>query len=103
VTPRELAVLACAAGAVLTFGLATLGLFRLPDCYSRAHATSKGDTLGTLLAVAATALAGGDIVELAVLAVFVFVTTPTATHAVIRAAADEGYEVWTAPGGGEGS
>ncbi|WP_435348774.1 monovalent cation/H(+) antiporter subunit G [Haloarchaeobius sp. HRN-SO-5] len=97
-TPTEAAVLVCCAGTVFAFGLATLGLFRLPDLYSRAHATSKGDTLGTLFAVAGTGLAvglGGDAVKLAFLLVFVFVTTPTATHAIVRAADVEGYDAWT--------
>ncbi len=83
---------ACAAGAVLLFGLATVGLARLPDLYARSHAVSKGDTLGTALAVAAAALAGGDAVKLLALLAFVSVTTPTATHAVVRAADVEGYE-----------
>ena len=85
---EALAVL-CAAGTVAAFGLATLGLFRLPDLYSRAHATSKGDTLGTLFAVAGAGLAvgpGPSAVKLVFLLLFVFVTTPTATHAILHAA-----------------
>lgn len=101
-TPAELAVVACAAGSVAAFGLATLGLVRLPDLYARAHATSKGDTLGTLLAVAGVGLAvggSGDAVKLLVLVAFVFVTTPTATHAVVRAASVAGYPAWTGSDG----
>jgi multicomponent Na+:H+ antiporter subunit G len=103
VTPVELAVVLCAAGTTFAFGVATLGLFRLPDLYSRAHATSKGDTLGALSGVAGAALAvgGGDRVKLLVLLAFVLVTTPTATHAIVRAADVEGYEAWTGDGGGE--
>ncbi|MDG5776984.1 monovalent cation/H(+) antiporter subunit G [Haloarculaceae archaeon H-GB2-1] len=87
-TPREAAVLLCALGAVAMFGLATVGLFRLPDFYARAHAVSKGDTLGTLFAVVAVGLAGASISEIAkltFLVAFVFATTPTATHAIVRA------------------
>ena len=91
-TPVEALILLCALGTVCAFGLATLGLFRLPDRYARAHATSKADTLGTLFAVAGTGLAigrGDAAVKLAFLLVFVLVTTPTATHAIVRAAALE--------------
>lgn len=97
-TPLEVAVLLCAFVTVFAFGLATLGLFRLPDFYARAHAISKADTLGTLSAVAGAVLAlgfGQGTIKLLVLLMFVLVTTPTATHAIVRAAAVEGYEPWT--------
>lgn len=97
-TPREAATIACLAVAVAGFALATVGLFRLPDAFARAHATSKGDTLGTLFAAAAVGLAVGvddATAKLVVLVVFVFVTTPTATHAIVHAADVEGYEPWT--------
>ncbi|HKJ58082.1 MAG TPA: monovalent cation/H(+) antiporter subunit G [Halobacteriales archaeon] len=101
-TPTELLVLLCALGTVFAFGLATLGLLRLPDVYSRAHATSKADTLGTMFAVAGAGLAfgvGDESLKLAFLLAFVFVTTPTATHAIVRAAANEGPDVWTTDDG----
>ena len=94
-TPLEIAVLLCAFVTVFAFGLATLGLFRLPDFYARAHAISKADTLGTLSAVAGAVLAlgfGRGTIKLLVLLMFVLVTTPTATHAIVRAASVEGYE-----------
>ncbi|MFD1589421.1 monovalent cation/H(+) antiporter subunit G [Halorientalis brevis] len=103
-TLLELAVVLCVCGAVLFFGIATLGLFRLPDLYSRAHATSKGDTLGTLFAIGGAILASGgdDTTKLLFLVGFVFVTTPTATHAIVHAADVEGYDAWTS-GGDEGT
>ena len=104
-TPVELAVLACASGAVFVFGLATLGLFRLPDFYSRAHATSKADTLGALFAVVGAGIAlglGNGTVKLVLLLAFVLVTTPTATHAIVRAATIEGYAAETTSGDGAG-
>jgi multicomponent Na+:H+ antiporter subunit G len=99
VTPLEAAVSLCAFGTVFFFGLATLGLFRLPDVYSRAHATSKADTMGTLFAVGGALLGGGDAPKLLFLLLFVLATTPTATHAIVHAADVEGYEAWTAPEG----
>ncbi|NLV91737.1 MAG: cation:proton antiporter [Firmicutes bacterium] len=36
----------CFVGSFLAFTISTLGLFRLPDPYSRLHGVSVGDTLG---------------------------------------------------------
>ncbi len=97
-TPAETATVLAVAGAVAMFGLATLGLVRLPDLYARAHATSKADTLGVLFAVVAAGATYGpteETLKLVVLLVFVLVTTPTATHAIVNAAAVEDYQPWT--------
>ena len=97
-TPRELVVALLAVGSVAFTGLAAVGLVRLPDCYSRAHATSKSDTLGTLLGLAAVGLAfgGGEpAFKAALVFVFVLSTGPTAAHAITRAAYENGTEAWT--------
>jgi multicomponent Na+:H+ antiporter subunit G len=97
-TPLELAVAALLAGGVF-FGLvAVVGLLRLPDLYTRAHAASKSDTLGAVLSFAAVALVfGADLATAKVvfLLVFMFLTNPTAAHAITRAAFDQGIEPWT--------
>jgi multicomponent Na+:H+ antiporter subunit G len=83
------------AGAVVFTGISALGLVRLPDCYSRAHATSKSDTLGTMCALGAAALAFGAsraTLTLAALIVFVLLTSPTAAHAIVRSASEQGIE-----------
>lgn len=97
-TPGDVALLAFLVGGLAFSVIAVVGLVRLPDLYSRAHATSKSDTLGTVLAVSAAAVAFDEptaTVKLAVLVVFVFVTGPTAAHAVTRAADDQEVEPWT--------
>lgn len=79
--------------------VAAVGLIRLPDLYTRSHATSKADTLGTVLTLAGVALTFGTNVpraKLLVLAVFLLITNPTATHAITRAAYDQGIEPWEA-------
>lgn len=79
--------------------VAAIGLIRLPDLYTRAHATSKADTLGTVLTLAGLALTFGTNVpraKLVLLAFFLLITNPTATHAITRAAHDQGIEPWTA-------
>jgi multicomponent Na+:H+ antiporter subunit G len=78
------------------FGLvATVGIIRLPDLYSRLHAASKSDTLGSVLSLAGLAIVLGvttESMKLVFLVVFLFVTSPTAAHAIARAAKEEEVE-----------
>ncbi|MFH1242617.1 MAG: monovalent cation/H(+) antiporter subunit G [Pseudomonadota bacterium] len=71
------------------FTTATLGLLRLPDFYSRLHATGKGDTLAVLLSLIGLAVYNGfslTSLKIVLIAVFMFLAQPTATHAISRAA-----------------
>ena len=45
-TPREIAILVMTLGGVFFAVVAVVGLIRLPDLYTRAHSTSKSETLG---------------------------------------------------------
>ena len=66
-----------------------IGLLRLPDFYARTHAASITDTLGAMLLLAGLALQAGPTllaVKLVMVAVFVVVTSPTAAHALAKAA-----------------
>ena len=96
-TPVGWLVAALAFGSVLFTGVAVLGLYRMPDLYTRAHATSKADTLGAVLGFTAAALVlGGEgIVKLVLLGGFLLLTAPTAAHIVVRSAHDEGRAPWT--------
>ncbi|UCE72555.1 MAG: monovalent cation/H(+) antiporter subunit G [Nitrospiraceae bacterium] len=77
------------------FVTATLGLLRFPDFYTRMHAAGKGDTLGALLSLAGLALYNlnnGFSVEailismkILIIALFIFIANPTATHAITKA------------------
>ncbi|MBS1264047.1 MAG: hypothetical protein MAG715_01246 [Methanonatronarchaeales archaeon] len=96
---REIAVLLFATGGSFFALSAAVGLVRLPDLYTRAHSASKGDTLGGLLTLTAVAIAfGGGLstFKTFLLIVFMFLTNPTAVHAIVRAAHDQGIEPWTA-------
>lgn len=85
---------------VFLFFTATLGLLRFPDFYSRMQATGKGDTLGAFLSLAGLAiynLADGFSlsailvsIKIMMIAVFIFIANPTATHAITRAGLDCG-------------
>lgn len=83
-------------GVFFTFVSAT-GVLRLPDIYSRAHTASQTDTLGAGLALAGVALAMGwqsaTVITVLLLA-FIFITNPTAAHAIARAAYESDVEPW---------
>ena len=67
----------------------SVGLIRLPDFYSRCHATGKADTLGILLVIGGFIVFEGltlNSAKMLIILVFVALTNPTATHALARAA-----------------
>lgn len=67
----------------------TLGLNRLPDLFTRMHATAKCDTMGLGLVVIALLLRGNtwaDAVKLIFVVVFVWFTSPTLGHLIAQAA-----------------
>ena len=83
---------------------AAVGILRFPDFYSRLHPAGKLDTLGSLLAMTAFALYNlhhfslGALLtssKIILIIVFVFVASPTATHAVVDAGVRAGLEPWT--------
>ena len=72
-----------------------LGLLRLPDFYSRTHAAGVTDTLGAALVIAGLALQSGFslvTVKLGFVLFFVYVTSPTACHALAKTAYRRGLE-----------
>jgi multicomponent Na+:H+ antiporter subunit G len=76
-------------GGLFFQAVAALGVVRMPDVYTRLHALSKAETLGMLLTLAAVAVAAGPgltSVKVALVAAFLFLANPTATHAISRAA-----------------
>ena len=84
-------------GLFFTF-VSMTGVIRLPDVYSRAHTASQADTLGAGFTLAAVALAAGwegTGFKSLLLVFFIFVTNPTAAHAIARAAFEEGIVPWT--------
>jgi len=103
----QITVLVLALGSVFFTLVAAVGLIRLPDLYTRAHASSKADTLGAGFGLLAVAIAFGPsrtALKVAFLIAFVYLTNPTAAHAISRAAYDQGIEPWTKEdeeGGGE--
>ena len=80
-----------------------LGVLRLPDFYSRLHPAGTADTLAQLLLIAGLVLhlwidPNGSYLamgKLLAISMLLFVTTPTATHAISRAAYISGLRPWT--------
>ena len=92
-TPMEVAAVVLLVGGAFFGFVAVVGVLRLPDLYSRAHATSKSDTLGVLLTLIGVSIvfdAQLATVKALLLAVFLFVTNPTAAHAIARSVYDQG-------------
>lgn len=79
-------------GASLTF-VAALGLFRLPDLYTRMHASSKAGTAGSGLLLLAVALQSGEAgtwIKCVLAILFFFLTAPVSAHMLAKAAAGSG-------------
>ena len=72
-----------------------LGLLRMPDFYTRMHAASVIDTLGAGLILAGLMMQAGltlVTVKLLMVGVLLFFASPTATHAIARAAMGRGLK-----------
>lgn len=82
-----LIIITLAAG-LFFFLVGVVGLLRLPDVYSRMHATTKCDTLGAGLILFALILYAGfsnASVKLFFMILFIWITNPTAAHVIARA------------------
>lgn len=81
-----------------------VGILRFPDFYSRLHPAGKLDTAGQLFTMGGLALytiqdlslgALLTSIKIIMIVVFVFLTSPTATHAIIDAGFLAGLRPWT--------
>lgn len=105
-TVIEVIILVCLMGGAFFALTAGVGILRMPDFYSRAHPAGKSDTLAQALifiGLAFQALQDEDLgpmagAKLLVTCVFLFITAPTAVHAITRAAHVDGLKVWTKDG-----
>lgn len=71
-----------------------VGVIRMPDLYTRMHASSPTDTLGSMLVLGGLMLQGGlSLVTLKLLAILIFLllTNPVATYALGNAALLSGH------------
>ena len=75
-------------GSVFTL-ISAIGVLRLPDLYTRMHAASKTATFGVGLIVLGGAFAmptTAVFVKALIVIVFLFITVPTSSHLLARAA-----------------
>lgn len=86
--------LCLAAGGVIGV-IGAIGIHRFPDFYSRQHATGITDTLCAMLIVAGLVLQAGftlAAIKLAMIFLFLFITSPTASHVLANAAMHGGLK-----------
>ena len=73
----------------LSIVVGLLGVYRMPDFFTRLHAASVIDTLGTILILFGLILYQGFnlvSVKLLLILIFILITTPTAAHALAKSA-----------------
>ena len=77
--------------------VASIGIVRFPDFFSRIHPAGKSDTLGQLLILSVlTVYEGFTFVSIKLLIIFTFIliANPTATQALAKAAFVAGLKPW---------
>ncbi len=89
---------------LLFFTGGAVGIIRMPDFYSRLHPAGKLDTMGILMTMAAVALYNLhdfsistilSSLKIFLIVAFLFITSPTATHAIVDAGVRAGLGPWT--------
>ena len=95
-------------GGLFFFTGGSIGILRFPDFYSRLHPAGKLDTFGLVTTVGSLALyiafSQGSFLtalKISLIIVFVFITSPTATHAIVDAGVRAGLKPWTKSSTGE--
>lgn len=88
---------------LIFFAGGAVGIIRFPDLYSRLHPAGKLDTGGLVITMTAFAIHTAQELTLAslitavkiiLILVFVFLTSPTAIHAIVDAGVRAGLSPW---------
>lgn len=75
--------------------LGALGLVRLPDVYNRLQAATKSITLGAISIAIGVGIADFSLLTKSlIVAIFLLLTNPIASHAIARAAYRSGVPLW---------
>ena len=99
---NTISVILVSIGIVFFIGGA-IGVLRFPDFYTRMHAAGKGDTCSMLLILVGLSLYQLNDPSLAnflvvgkimFITLFIMITSPTSTHALIKAGFEEGVKMW---------
>lgn len=97
---KILAVVFIVAGFFFTV-VAAIGVLRLPDFYTRLHASGKADTLGIALTLAGLGIYQGFSlvsVKIIIISILIMLANPIGTHVLARAAYRSGVKPWTNKG-----
>ena len=92
---REIAVWACLLAGSAFSVIGGIGMIRMPDFYTRSHAASITDTMGATLILLGLGLHSGlnlVTVKLFMIFLFLYLTSPTAAHALVKAAYSKGLD-----------
>ena len=77
--------------------VAAVGVLRLPDFYTRMHASGKSETLGVMLTLIGFAIYNGvnlTSLKLLLVSLFILFGNPIGTHAIARAAFYSNLKPW---------
>ena len=78
--------------------VAAIGVLRLPDVYTRAHAVSLTDSLGALFVLGGLAIyhaGSANMVKLLIVLILLYLLNPVIAHATVRAAFRSGLKPWS--------
>ena len=92
---REILVWVCLVTGSAFSVIGGLGMIRMPDFYTRSHAASLTDTLGAALILLGLGIHSGInliTVKLLMIFLFLYLTSPTAAHALVKAAYSKGLD-----------
>lgn len=90
-------------GGLFFFTVGVIGILRFPDFYSRLHAAGKVDCMAVVLVVLGVAVHNLQefnidnllvSIKIMLIALFIYVASPTATHAITKAALVIGVVPW---------
>jgi multicomponent Na+:H+ antiporter subunit G len=80
--------------------IASLGVLRMPDLYTRMHAATKAGTIGLAALLFAVALTIHDLTVLSRVVgtlAFILLTAPVAAHLLGKSMRARGYQIWRNP------
>jgi multicomponent Na+:H+ antiporter subunit G len=77
---------------------AAVGVLRLPDVFTRAHAVSLTDSLGALFVLTGLALYQGftaNFIKILIVLILLYLLNPVIAHATVRSALRCGLKPWS--------
>lgn len=94
---HTLSVFVCLSIGTFFFIVASLGILRMPDIYTRLHVATKAGTVGLGFLLLAVAIYFSDVAATsrAIGAIFfIFLTSPVASHLLGKAMLKKDYKFW---------